>query len=96
MELAGGNVEEAFRHLKGWYRMATETQAKPCHQMMVRQTDERVDLYRQRMSPGDPLPVNIPPVPIRDDAPSDDEICHAAANLSNAELLVPPACAQNM
>ena len=28
-ELAGGNVQEAFRHLKGWYRAATETQSKP-------------------------------------------------------------------
>jgi hypothetical protein len=24
-ELAGGNVQEAFFHLKGWYRAATET-----------------------------------------------------------------------
>jgi hypothetical protein len=23
-KLAGGNVQEAFRHLKGWYRAATE------------------------------------------------------------------------
>jgi hypothetical protein len=28
-ELAGGNVQEAFCHLKGWYRAATEMQAKP-------------------------------------------------------------------
>ena len=24
-ELAGGNVQEAFCHLKGWYRVATDT-----------------------------------------------------------------------
>ncbi len=29
-ELAKGDVNEAFRHLKGWYRKATETQARPC------------------------------------------------------------------
>ena len=28
-ELAEGKVHEAFRHLKGWYREASETQAKP-------------------------------------------------------------------
>jgi hypothetical protein len=32
-ELSAGNVQEAFCHLKlkGWYRTASETQAKPCH-----------------------------------------------------------------
>ncbi len=35
-----GEVQEAFRHLKGWYRTASETQAKPCHQTMERQTDK--------------------------------------------------------
>ncbi len=44
-EIAGGNVQEAFRHLKGWYRSATDTQAKPCYHTMERQTSERVDLY---------------------------------------------------
>jgi hypothetical protein len=28
-KLAGGNVQEAFRHLKGWYRAALEMQSKP-------------------------------------------------------------------
>ncbi len=58
-ELAGGNVQEAFCHLKGWYRAATETQAKPCYHTMERQTLERVDLYAQRESAGDPLPINV-------------------------------------
>ncbi len=46
-ELAGGNVQEAFRHLKGWYRAASDTQAKPCRQTMERQTSEWVDLFMQ-------------------------------------------------
>jgi hypothetical protein len=62
-----GNVHEAFRHLlKGWYRAATDTQAKPCRQTMDRQTTERVDLYARRDSPGDPLPINVAPVEIND------------------------------
>jgi hypothetical protein len=44
-ELTLGNVHEAFCHLKGWYRAASETQAKPCHQTMDRQIAKRVDLY---------------------------------------------------
>jgi hypothetical protein len=35
-ELMGGTVEEAFRHLKGWYRAASETQAKLCFHTMER------------------------------------------------------------
>ena len=31
LELSKGNVQEVFRHLKGWYRTASETQARPCH-----------------------------------------------------------------
>ena len=33
-KLAEGKVHEAFRHLKGWYREASETQARPCFQTM--------------------------------------------------------------
>jgi hypothetical protein len=29
-EFSKGDVKEAFRHLKGWYRKATEMQARPC------------------------------------------------------------------
>ena len=34
-ELTGGDVQEAFRHLKGWYRTASETTTRPCPQTMV-------------------------------------------------------------
>jgi hypothetical protein len=40
-KLAGGNVQEAFRHLKGWYWAALETTSHPCPQTMERQTAER-------------------------------------------------------
>jgi hypothetical protein len=54
-ELAEGNVHEGFRHLKGWYRTASETQAKPCFHAMEWQTPETVELYRWRDSPGPPI-----------------------------------------
>jgi hypothetical protein len=85
-ELAGGNVQEAFRHLKGWYCVATDTQAKPCYQTMERQTSERVDLYARRQSPGNrPLPVLVVPVEIDNNPPEDGEIRSAVTGLSNGK-----------
>ncbi len=60
-ELSSGNVHEAFRHLKGWCRSASETQARPCHQTMERQTDERVELYAERAASGAEFPGNGTP-----------------------------------
>ena len=78
-ELAGGNVQEAFRHLKGWYHVATNTQAKPCYWTMERQTSEWVDLYARRQSPGDPLTILVDLVSINNNPPEDGEIWSAVA-----------------
>jgi hypothetical protein len=84
-KLAEGNVHEAFRHLKGWYQEASETQARPCFQTMERQTVERVELYRRRDSPGLPIVVNHAEMctEIRDDTPDEEEIHVAVAELTN-------------
>ena len=58
-ELAMGNVQKAFCHLKGWYWSATKMQARPCFHTMEKQMLERIDLYRWRDSPGPPLTVNV-------------------------------------
>jgi hypothetical protein len=58
-------------------------QAKPCYHTMERQTLERVDLYAQRESPGDPLPINVTPVVINDDVPMDGELWQVAGELTN-------------
>ena len=50
-KLRGGDVQEAFRLLKGWYRAATEVEARPCTQTMARQTEERIALYTRRTPP---------------------------------------------
>ncbi len=76
-ELAEGKVHEAFRHLKGWYREASETQARPCFQTMEWQTVERVELYRRRDSPGPPIIIDNAEMlteEIWDDTPTDGEI----------------------
>ena len=57
-ELGEGNVQEAFCHLKGWYRNASETQAKPCHNTMECQTDKREELYAERAAYGKDFPEN--------------------------------------
>ena len=82
-ELAGGNVQEAFRHLKGWYRFTTDTQARPCFQTMDRQTAERIDLYRRRNSPRLPIHVGENLFDVRDDTPTNGEIRTAVSELSN-------------
>jgi hypothetical protein len=84
-ELMGGNVQEAFCHLKGWYQATTETQAKPCYQTMERQTLEQVNLYAQRESPGNPLSINVTPVEINDDVPSDDKLREVVSKLTNGQ-----------
>ncbi len=84
-KLAEGNVHEAFRHLKGWYREASETQAKPCPQTMVRQTAERVKFYRRRDSPGLPITLDRAETrnKIRDETPDEEEIRAAVGELTN-------------
>ncbi len=82
-ELGGRNVQESFCHLKGWYRAASETTTRPCSQTMVKQTAERLELYRQWDPPEDPLPINIDPIPVDDGTPSEGEIRVAVAGLSN-------------
>ena len=82
-ELQGGDVQEAFRHLKGWYHAKTEVKARQSFQTMERQTAERVALYTRRTPPGEPLLINITPVPIPDSAPTDSEVRNAAGELSN-------------
>ena len=64
-------------------RAATEVEARRCFQTMERQTAERVALYACRTSPGEPLPINITPVPLPNGAPTNSEVCVAAGELSN-------------
>jgi hypothetical protein len=51
--------------------------------MMERQTEERVELYRKRVSLRAPIPINITPVNILDSTPSDAEIRAAVKKSTN-------------
>jgi len=83
LELSSGNVQEAFRHLKGWYRSTSETQARPCHQTMERQTDEQVELYAERDACGAEFPENGTPFAIDDNPPSEGKLRTAVSQLSH-------------
>jgi hypothetical protein len=63
----------------------SEMQAKPCYQTLEHQTSEWVDLYAWRDLPGNPLPINITPVEINDDAPSDGELWQVVGELTNGQ-----------
>jgi hypothetical protein len=49
------------------------------------QTLERVDLYARRDLPGDPLPINVTPVVINNDVPTDGELRQVAGELTNGQ-----------
>jgi hypothetical protein len=53
---------------------------------MKHQTADRVALYARRDSPGDPLPINIDPVPINDGTPTDAKVREAAQKLTNGRV----------
>ena len=82
-ELLGGNVQEAFRNLRGWHRDATSTAPRPCFQTMERQTTEREELYREREPPGDTVPVRVDPFDVKDGVPPDAEWRTAVGNRTN-------------
>ena len=77
--LAGGDLKEAWRCVKGWYRTASEVPPRPCFQTMERQTQERVELYGKVNPPGAPIPINVDAFDVADDAPSDGELRVAVA-----------------
>ncbi len=56
-----------------------------CYHTMEQQTLERVDLYARTESPGNPLPVNVTPVVIEDDALTNGELRQVAGKLMNGQ-----------
>ena len=73
-ELRQGNVQEAFRHLSGWYRAAGEVASRPCFETLEKQTQDREALYGHVPPPGESIPINVDPRPIVDSIPPDKEI----------------------
>jgi hypothetical protein len=82
-ELAKGNIKQAFRHLKGWYRKAMEMQARPCRQRMDHQTNEREELYSERAAYGKAFPANGLPYAIGNNQPIEGKLRAAVSLLSH-------------
>jgi hypothetical protein len=69
--LASGEMKEAWRCLKGWYKATSNTAPAASPMSLAAQTAKRVDLYRRVPPPGDPLPIHVNKADILDGPPSD-------------------------
>jgi hypothetical protein len=72
--LSNGAVKEAWRALKGWYRLAEDRPPPASPETMVRQMAERVELYTRAPPMGEALPFNLLHFKISDGMPTDSEI----------------------
>jgi hypothetical protein len=84
-ELAKGDAQEAFRHLKGWYRKAAETQTRPCQQTIKRQTDKQEELYAEQAAYGAAFPANGVPYAIGDNQPIESKLQALISLLSHRQ-----------
>ena len=72
--LAKGEVHEAFRTIRGWYRDRTPPQSKPLFEDLQDRSSEYESLYAARPVVGRPLLVEVDPYDISDEVPGEDEI----------------------
>ena len=76
-------LREALRVLQPWYHTAEDRAPTPCRKTMDVKTAERVNLYAERTSPCDLIPINVQPSNVRDDTSGDAEIREAVRKLQN-------------
>ena len=81
--LDDGELQEVWQQLKGWYCDDKDRAPQPCFQTVDKQTLERMELYRERASPGDPISINVDPFEIQDEMPDDDNIRGVVKGLKN-------------
>ena len=81
--LAGGESEEVWRTVRGWYSQADGCAPKPCHQTMACQTEEKEELYVWRNPPGSPFPCNVARPRLEDGPQPDKEVWAAVKKLPN-------------
>ncbi len=64
-------MKEAWRALKGWYRLAEDQHPPACPETMVKQRAKRVELYVRAPPMGAALPHNFLHFEVSDDMPTD-------------------------
>jgi hypothetical protein len=81
--LSAGAVKEAWRALKGWYRLAEDRPPPACPETMSKQMAKRVNLYERAAPMGAPLPFNFPFFEISGNMPTDSEVRMVVWGLKN-------------
>ena len=89
--LAGGDLQGAWRHLKGWYQHTKKTHTadramKPTHLDLAAVRSKYAELYAPYSPPGDPIPVVVDPFDISDELPTADEISAAVLKAGSLRL----------
>ena len=76
-QVAAKNYHEAFSTLRGWYHDCGGIPPKPTTCDLHRTRAEFESLYMAAPPSGDPIPVHVPPFPVNDDVPTEEEIITA-------------------
>jgi hypothetical protein len=78
-------VKEAWRTLKGWYRLAEDQPPLACPETMIKQTDKHMGLYVRALPMGAALPHNLPHFKISNNMPTDLEMHPVVRGLQNRQ-----------
>ncbi len=81
--LSNSAMKEAWRNLKGWYRLAEDRPPPASPKTMVKQMAKRVELYVRAPPMGEALPFKFPHFEISDDMPTDSEVQKVVGALRN-------------
>ncbi len=77
--------KEAWRALKGWYRVVEDCPAPACLEMMEKQMAKRMELYAWAPPMGVALSFNFPQLAIPDGVPTDEEKRAVVVGLKNGQ-----------
>ena len=65
---------EDWHGLKGWYRATVNRSLPPARVSLKRITEERAELYRYVLPPGENTPISVEPFPVDDSVPMEEDI----------------------
>ncbi len=83
--LSNGAMKEAWRTLKGWYRLAEDQPSPACPETMVKQMAKCMELHARAPPMGAALPHNFPHFEVSDDMPTDSELHTMVRRLKNGQ-----------